>query len=62
LNSLLENKPEGKVYFTGFVESGMGLFILFHKEDRLILLKAVLKVSRYNDNVMNIINIKISNH
>ena len=57
LISLLENKPEGKILFYRYSKKWHGFIYALHKEDRLILLKMVLEVYRYNESTSNAINI-----
>jgi hypothetical protein len=56
LVSLLENKPEGKVLFCSFSKKWHGFLYSIHKEDRLILLKMILEICSYNEDISRIIN------
>ena len=58
LISLLETKPEGKVLFYRFCKKWHSLVYTLHKEDRLILLKMVLEVCGYDEDISRIINIQ----
>jgi hypothetical protein len=53
---LLEDKPEGKVLFYRFSKKWNGFLYSLHKEDRLILLKMILDLCSYNENVSKVIN------
>jgi len=56
LVSLLENKPEGKTLFCRFSKKWQGFMYSTHKEDRLILLKMVLEICSYDEDISHIIN------
>ena len=60
LESLFETKPEGKILFYRFSKKWHGFIYSLHKEDRLILLKMILEICRYNECVINVINIQDS--
>jgi hypothetical protein len=56
LTPLLETKHEGKVLFYRFSKKWNGFLYSLHKEDRLILLKMILDLCSYNENVSKVIN------
>ncbi|MGN6559057.1 MAG: hypothetical protein ACTHJ2_00875 [Candidatus Nitrosocosmicus sp.] len=60
LESLLETEPEKKLLFYRFSKKWHGFIYSLHKEDRLILLKMILEICRYNECVINVINIQDS--
>ncbi|MGN6613874.1 MAG: hypothetical protein ACTHKC_02415 [Candidatus Nitrosocosmicus sp.] len=60
LESLLETEPERKLLFYRFSKKWHGFIYSLHKEDRLILLKMILEICRYNECVINVINIQDS--
>ncbi|MGN6347107.1 MAG: hypothetical protein ACTHKF_04920 [Candidatus Nitrosocosmicus sp.] len=60
LESLLETEPEKKLLFYRFSKKWHGFIYSLHKEDGLILLKMILEICRYNECVINVINIQDS--
>ncbi|MGN6628783.1 MAG: hypothetical protein ACTHKJ_02790, partial [Candidatus Nitrosocosmicus sp.] len=60
LESLLETEHERKMLFYRFSKKWHGFIYSLHKEDRLILLKMILEICRYNECVINVINIQDS--
>ena len=56
LVSLLETKYEGKILFYRYSKKWHGFLYSLHKEDRLILLKMILDLCSYNENVSKVIN------
>ena len=56
MTSLLETKPEGKIMFYRYSKKWYGFLYSLHKEDRLIMLKMVLEVCSYDEDVSHIIN------
>jgi hypothetical protein len=56
LASLLESKPEGKILFYRYSKKWHGFLYSLHKDDRLILLKMILDLCSYNENVSKVIN------
>jgi hypothetical protein len=60
LLSLIDSKPERSILFYRFSKKWHGFLYSLHKEDRLILLKMILEICRYNECISNLINIKDS--
>ena len=60
IKSVLNGTPEGKKLFYGFCKKWHSFLDSFDKEDRLIMLKMILEVSSYNEDVSNIINMENS--
>ena len=56
LISLLENKPEGKILFYRYSKKWHGFLYSIHKEDRLILLKMMIEIGSYNEDVSKVID------
>ncbi len=54
--SLVENKHEGKILFYRYSKKWHGFIYSLHKDDKLILLKMILEICRYNEYVCNTIN------
>jgi hypothetical protein len=58
--SLLDGITEGKKLFYRFVKKWRDLLDSLDKDDRLILLKMILEVSSYNEDICSMINIENS--
>ena len=56
LVSLLETKSEGKILFYRYSKKWHGFLYSLHKDDRLILLKMILDLCSYNEDVIKVIN------
>jgi hypothetical protein len=56
LTSLLENKPQGKILFYRFSKKWHGFVYSIHKKDIWILLKMILKIYSYDEDISRIIN------
>jgi hypothetical protein len=56
LVSLLETKYEGKILFYRYSKKWHGFLYSLHKDDRLILLKMILDLCSYNEDVIKVIN------
>ena len=54
--SLLETKPEGKTLFYRFSKKWYDFIYSLHKGDRLLLLKMILEICRFNECVSRTIN------
>ena len=57
---LLKTKPEGKILFYRYSKKWRGFLYSLHKEDRLILLKMILEVSSYSEDIYRMINMQNS--
>ena len=55
---LFNTKPEGKTLFYRFSKKWHGFIYSLHKEDREILLKMILEICNYDENISKIINIE----
>jgi hypothetical protein len=58
LLSLLDIKPEGKILFYRFSKKWHGFLYAIHKEDRELLLKMILEICSYGEDICNTINIE----
>jgi hypothetical protein len=58
LLSLLDTKPEGKILFYRFCKKWRGFLYAIHKEDRELLLKMILEVCSYSEEIYKTINIE----
>jgi|tagenome__1003787_1003787.scaffolds.fasta_scaffold20927061_3 hypothetical protein len=58
LASLINDKTEGKILFYRFSKKWHGLIYALHKEDREILLKMIIEICSYDEDVSKAINIE----
>jgi hypothetical protein len=58
LLSLLDTKPEGKILFYRYSKKWRGFLYALHKEDRELLLKMILEICSYGEDICKTINIE----
>ena len=56
MTSSLKTKPKAKILFYWISKKWQGFLYSLHKEDRLILLKMVLEICSYDEDISHIIN------
>ena len=58
LLSLLNTEPEGKILFYRFSKKWHGFLYALHKEDRELLLKMILEICSYGEDICKTINME----